>query len=401
MTRVAVTGLGPVSSIGTGPATFAAALFAGSSGIAPITRFDPSGFPVQAAGEVPDFDPAAHLRRLNPAEWGHASLLAAVAARIAAADGGLDPALIDPGRGHAVIGTTAGESTVIETLSEQIAAGGYAAQDAGLLRRLPAGRLANAVSRELGLDGESMTVASACAAGNYAIGYGYDLLVSGDAEVVFAGGADSVCRWVHAGFFRMGGLSDGACAPFDRDRTGMLTAEGGAVMLLETFEHARARGAKIYAELLGYGMTCDAFHPVTPDRAGQAACMRAAHRDAGIKPDEVDYICAHGTGTKVGDLAEGRAILEVFGDSPPPVSSVKSMLGHTMGTACAFGAIACALAIDRALLPPTVNWRHPDPELPGLDPVPNVARPAGIGIAQNNGFAFGGNNATVLLGRPK
>jgi 3-oxoacyl-[acyl-carrier-protein] synthase II len=396
--RVAVTGLGPVSSIGVGATAFADAMFAGQSGISPITSFDATGFPFQHAGEVIGFDPAAHLRHLDPARWGRSSLLAAAAARLAAADGGLDTERLPAGRGHAVIGTTGGESAVIETLTGQIVEGGFAAQDAALLTQLPAARLAHAVSEELRLSGESLTLATACAAGNYALGYGYDLLVGGDADVVFAGGADSVCQWVHAGFFRLGGLAERSCAPFDAGRQGMLTAEGGAVLLLETFEHARARGARIYAELLGYGLSCDAFHPVAPDRAGLAACMRTGHRNAGVKPAEVDYICAHGTGTESGDLAEGQAILEVFGPQPPPVSSIKSMLGHTMGAACGFGAIASTLAIDRGLLPPTVNWRGGDPRLPGIDPVPNAARPARVRVAQNDGFAFGGDNAIVMLG---
>ena len=398
MARVAVTGLGPVSSIGIGAPAFATALQAGRSGIGRITSFDPTGFPYQNAGEVRDFDATNHLRRLDPARWGRSSLFAASAARLAVEDAGLDPARVGPGRAHAVIGTTSGESTVVEALTEQVLAGGFWTQAPGLLAQLPANRLANAVSEELGLVGESLTVATACSASNYAIGYGYDLLVTGEADVVLAGGADSVCRWAHAGFHRLGALTADACAPFDRDRSGILTGEGGAVLLLETFEHARARGARIYAELLGYGINCDASHPVAPQAASIVECMRRAHRNAGVKPEEVDYICAHGTGTPANDLMEGRAILEVFGPQPPPVSSIKSMIGHTMGAASGFGAIAGVLAIVRGFLPPTLNWSHPDPELPGIDPVPNVARPAEVRVVQNDGFAFGGNNAIVMLG---
>ncbi|MFF5207131.1 beta-ketoacyl-[acyl-carrier-protein] synthase family protein [Streptosporangium sp. NPDC000396] len=398
MVRVAVTGLGPVSSIGVGVSAFADALHAGRSGISRITSFDPAGFPYQNAGEVRDFDPTAHLRRLDPARWARSSQFAASAARLAVDDGGLDLERISPGRAHAVIGTTSGESTVAEALTAQIVGGGFPAQDPGLLTQLPANRLANAVSEELGLLGESLTIATACSASNYAIGYAYDLLVTGEADLVLAGGADSVCRWAHAGFFRLGALTDTACSPFDRDRSGILTGEGGAVLLLETFEHARARGARIYAELLGYGLNCDANHPVSPDASSIAECMRTAHRNAGVKPEEVDYICAHGTGTPANDLVESRAILEVFGDRPPPVSSIKSMIGHTMGAACGFGAIASVMAIERGFLPPTINWRNPDPEMFGIDPVPNAARRANVRVVQNDGFAFGGNNAIVMLG---
>ncbi|MEU8122608.1 beta-ketoacyl-[acyl-carrier-protein] synthase family protein [Spirillospora sp. NPDC049024] len=398
MARVAVTGLGPVSSIGVGRRAFAGALRAGRSGISRITSFDPSGFPHQNAGEVRGFRPDGRLRRLDPRRWGRSSLFAASAARLAAADGGLDPGSLDPGRAHAVIGTTSGESAVAEALTAQIVEDGFAAQDPALLAQVPAGRLANAVSEELGLLGESLTIATACSASNYALGYAYDLLVTGEADVVLAGGADSVCRWAHAGFYRLGALAEHACAPFDRDRSGILTGEGGAVLLLETFDHARARGARIHAELLGHGLNCDARHPVAPDTASVAECMRLAHRNAGVAPGDVDYICAHGTGTPTNDLVESKAILEVFGDDPPPVSSIKSMIGHTMGAACGFGAIAAVLAIDQGFLPPTINWTTPDPGMPGIDPVPNTARRARPRIAQNDGFAFGGNNAIVMLG---
>jgi 3-oxoacyl-[acyl-carrier-protein] synthase II len=398
MVRVAVTGLGPVSSIGIGVSAFTEGLRNGRSGISPITSFDPTGFPHQNAGEVQDFKPTEHLRRLDPANWGRSSLFAASAARLAVADAGLDLSRLDLSRAHAVIGTTSGESQVAEALTAQIVAGGFASQDPALIGQLSANRLANAVSEELGLLGESLTIATACSASNYAIGYGYDLLVTGEADVVLTGGADSVCRWAHAGFYRLGALTESACSPFDRDRSGILTGEGGAVLLLETFEHAEARGARIYAELLGYGLNCDANHPVSPERASIAECMRTAHRNAGIEPEDVDYISAHGTGTVANDLIEGHAILDVFGPNPPPVSSIKSMIGHTMGAACGFGAIAAVTAIDQGFLPPTVNWRNPDPELAGIDPVPNTARPATVRIAQNDGFAFGGNNAIVILG---
>ena len=399
--RVVVTGLGPVSSIGTGPADFAAALRAGRSGISRITGFDPAGFPHQNGGEVRGFDPAAWLQQLDPAAWGRSSQFAAVAARIAADDAKLDLDRVDRGRAHAVLGTTSGESVVAETLTAQIIAGGFGAMAPELLAQLPAGRLAHAVSEELGLHGESVTLATACSARNYAIGYAFDLLATGEADVVFAGGADSVCRWAHAGFFRLGALTATACSPFDRDRSGILTGEGGAVLVLETLEHAADRGAYIYAEVFGYGVNCDASHPVAPDRASIAECMRIAHRNAGISPAEVDYICAHGTGTPANDLVEAQAVVEVFGERPPPTSSIKSMIGHTMGAASGFGAIASVLAVERGFLPPTMNWTTADPRMPQIDPVPNESRPATVRVVQNNGFAFGGNNAIVLLGRPR
>ncbi|KWV31468.1 beta-ketoacyl-[acyl-carrier-protein] synthase family protein [Micromonospora rifamycinica] len=398
MRRVVVTGLGPVSSIGTGVTAFGASLRAGRSGISPITSFDPSGFPYRNGGEVRDFDPAAWLRRLPTARWGRSSQFAAAAARLAADDAKLDLDTVDRTRAHAVIGTTSGESVVLEALTARLVEAGFDAMPPELVEQLPAGRLAHAVSEELGLRGDSLTLATACSASNYAIGYAYDLLVTGESDVVFAGGADSVCRWAHAGFFRLGALTEHACSPFDRDRSGIITGEGGAVLALETWEHAEARGAHVYAEVLGYGLNCDANHPVAPDRDSIAACIRTAHRNAGITPDQVDYICAHGTGTPANDLVEAQAVLDVFGPQPPPISSIKSMIGHTMGAASGFGAIASALAIEQDFLPPTVNWTHPDPQLTGIDPVPNEARSATVRMVQNNGFAFGGNNAIVVLG---
>jgi 3-oxoacyl-[acyl-carrier-protein] synthase II len=399
--RVAVTGLGPVSSIGTGASAFAAGLRAGRSGISEITGFDPTGFPHRSGGEVRDFAPERLLHRLDVRHWGRSSQFAAAAARLAATDARLDPAAIDAGRAGAAIGTTSGESVVLESLTEQIVRGGFDTLDADLLDRVPANRLAHAVSAELGLAGESLTLATACSASNYAIGYAYDLITTGQADVMFAGGADSVCRWAHAGFFRLGALTASACSPFDRDRSGILTGEGGAVLLLESFAHAERRGARIYAEVLGYGLNCDANHPVAPDPASIAECMRIAQRNASVKPSDVDYICAHGTGTPANDSVEAQAIFEVFGSRVPPTSSIKSMIGHTMGAASGFGAMAAALAIDQGFLPPTINWSNADPAFADLDPVPNTSREATVSVAQNNGFAFGGNNAITLFGAVK
>lgn len=397
--RVVVTGLGPVSNIGIGVDAFGAGLRAGRSGVGPITSFDPTGFPYTYAGEVRDFATGPILRRLDPAGWGRSGRFAAAAARLAVEDAGLDVDRTGPGRVGVVMGTTSGESRVVDELSAQsVAAGGGAGFTAEALTRLPAGRLAHAASEELGAEGLSVTLATACSASNYAIGYAYDVLVEGGADAVVAGGADSVCRWAHAGFYRLGALSEKACSPFDAGRTGILTAEGGVALVLETMEHALARGARVHAEVLGYGLNCDARHMVAPDPAWIAQCMRTAHANAGVTPSEVDYVCAHGTGTAANDDAEAQAVRLVFGDGPPPVSSIKSMLGHTMGAASGFGAVASVLAIAQGFLPPTMNWSSPDPRFDWLDPVPNRSRPARVRIAQNNGFAFGGNNCITVFG---
>jgi 3-oxoacyl-[acyl-carrier-protein] synthase II len=396
--RVVVTGLGPVSSIGTGRKEFCRGLRSGRLGFSPIRSFDASGFPRRYAGEVHDFAPGRTLRRLSPAAWGRASLFAATAARLAWTDAGMDESGTDPDSVAVAIGTTSGESQVLEELTAQQVRDGLAGMSRELLERLPPERLAHAVSTELGVRGESVTLATACAAGNYALGYGYDLVATGEFDVAVTGGADAVCRWAHAGFFRLGALEETACRPFDRDRAGVITAEGGAVVLIEALDHALARGAPILAEVLGHAMNCDAEHMVSPSAPRIAGCMRSALADAGIGPAQVDYVCAHGTGTPANDRAEAAALREVFGERPPPVSSVKSMLGHTMGAASAFGAIACTLAISEGFLPPTMGWATADPELAGIDPVPNAARPAVVRVAQNDAFAFGGNNSITILG---
>ncbi len=400
MNRVVVSGLGPVSSIGIGRLAFEEALREGRSGISPITSFDTTGFPHICAGEIRHFEPEALLRRLDPACWGRSTLFASAAARLAVEDAQLDLEEMSPDRIGVVIGTTCGESQVAEELAAQILNRGFQHQSPDLLRQLPGSRLANGVSEELNVTGESLTISTACSASNYAIGYGYDMLQNGEADIMIVGGADSVCRWVHAGFFRLGTLARTQCCPFDRDRAGILTAEGGAALLLETLDHAQRRGVRPYAEVLGYGLNCDADHMVAPNASSIANCMRIAHKNASVRASSVDYICAHGTGTPSNDSVEFQAIHEVFGETMPPVSSIKSMLGHTMGAASGFGAIASCLAIACGFLPPTTNWTASDPEMKGLDVVPNRARPADVRIVQNDGFAFGGNNAIVMLGAP-
>ncbi|MER7751418.1 beta-ketoacyl-[acyl-carrier-protein] synthase family protein [Kitasatospora sp. NPDC097643] len=396
--RVVITGLGPVTSIGIGIAAFGAGLRAGRSGISPISSFDTTGFPHAMAGEVRGFEPAAILRRLDPAEWGPASLFAAAAARLAVEDAGIDPERIAGPRSGASVGTCTGEAQVLQSLTEDWVRDGFGALSPADAALVPTARIGAAVNRELGFTGESMMVSAACAASNYTIGNAYDLIATGELDYMVAGGADSVVRWGHAGFYRCGLMAESECAPFDRDRTGVLAGEGGAALFLESLDSARERGARIYAEVLGYGLSCDARHPVAPDADGIARAMRRAHANAGVTPADVDYICAHGTGTPANDLTEATAVRSVFGDTPPPMSSIKSMLGHTMGAASGLGAIASVLGIKEGFMPPTINHRQADPALVGIDPVPNEARPARLRVVQNNGFAFGGNNAVTVFG---
>jgi 3-oxoacyl-[acyl-carrier-protein] synthase II len=266
-------------------------------------------------------------------------------------------------------------------------------------RRVPAGRLSAAAAQELGLtDAEAITIPTACAAGNYAIGYGFDAVQAGEVDVALCGGADAMCRKTFTGFYRLGTIAPECCAPFDRDRKGILTGEGAGVLVLENQLSAVARGARIYAEVLGYGLNCDAYHQVAPNQDSVAACIRLALDNARVRPADVDLISAHGTGTKANDVTEARAIRDVFGERPPPVISIKSMIGHTMGAASALSMAACVMAINHDFIPPTINHVQTDPEC-GVDCVPNHAVPARLRIVQNNGLAFGGNNAVVILGR--
>ena len=399
-TRVAITGLGAISSVGIGVREFADSIWEGRSGTSTVTGFDVSGFPYQKAAEVTDFDPRAMLRTLDPDQWGRSGQLAAAAARQAAGDAGLDGRDLAELRTGSVMGTTSGESTVMQTLCEQWVAEGLKGLEPALVRQAPAGQIANAVNTELGLSGEALTIPTACSASNYALGYAYDMVRTGEVDGMFAGGADAVNRHTHAGFHRLGALAEDTCRPFDVDRSGILTGEGGVALYLEPLDRALARGTHVYAEVLGFGVNCDADHMVHPDPGSISECVRAAHASAGLTPDQIDYICAHGTGTPTNDATEVEAVRSVFGDAPPPISSIKSMIGHTMGAASGFGAVICCMAIQENMLPPTANVTEVDPLLgPDLDCVPGRGRPARVDIVQNHGFAFGGNNVITMLGR--
>jgi 3-oxoacyl-[acyl-carrier-protein] synthase II len=394
VTRVVVTGLGVVSSIGTGIAEYTAGLRAGRSGARPISVFDTEGFAHDIGCEVPDFDPDRWITAQPVDDLGRAARFSVAAARMAVDDAGLDLG----GRGMVCLGTTDGGGDAGERIAEHVVRGTDV--PAELPRRVPAASIPVAVARELSLsDVDISTVATACAAGNYALGDSYDAIASGDVDFALCGGADAMCRMTFTGFYRLGAVDPERCRPFDVDRQGILTGEGAGVLVLEPLERAVARGARIYAEVLGYGLNCDARHPVAPDQDSVAACMRLALDDAGVTPDQVDLISAHGTGTKANDATECGAIRDVFGTAPPRTVSVKSMLGHTMGAASALSAIACAVAIHEGFIPPTINHTETDPAC-GIDCVPNTAVEADLRVVQNNALAFGGDNAVVLFGRP-
>lgn len=397
--RVVLTGCGALSSVGVGVAEFTASLRAGRVGTGDITVFDTTGFPNRRGHQVRGFDAAARLHRVRPEDTGRATQFAAAAARMALDDAGLDEAWLRERRGTVVVGTTDGEVGELDLLTGSALAIGLDAFTGAVLSRSATGSLALGVVRELDLsDVESSTVATACAAGNYAIGAGFDAVRGGRAEWALVGGADALNRKTFAGFSRLGLIAPDECRPFDAERVGLLTGEGAGLLLLETEESALDRGAHIYAEILGYGLNCDAAHPTAPEEDSVARCIRIALENASVKPEDVDLISAHGTGTPTNDTTEVAAIRQVYGDRTPRTVGIKAMIGHTMGAASALGAIASALAVRHGFVPPTANHRTTDPAC-GIDVVPNASVPADVRIVQNNGLAFGGNNAVVLIGR--
>jgi 3-oxoacyl-[acyl-carrier-protein] synthase II len=397
--RVVLTGFGVFSSIGVGAVEFADGLRAGRSGAKPITKFDTEGFTHANGCELVGFEPRQWIRNLDIDELGPATRFSVAAARMAIDHAGLSEEDLRGQRGLISIGTTDGESHDLDRLVETEIKHGPSAMDPVVVRRVPPSRLATAIAHELKLhDVEAVTIPTACAAGNYAIGYGFDAVRTGEVGFALCGGADAMCRKTFAGFYRLGTIAPDCCQPFDKDRKGILTGEGAGVLVLESLESALRRGATIYAEVLGYGLTCDADHPVAPNQSSIARCMELALDNAGVKPSEVDLVSAHGTGTKANDVTETRAVRDVYGATPPRTVSLKSMLGHTMGAASALAAIACALAIVNEFIPPTINHRETDPECE-IDCVPNHAVDASLEIVQNNGMAFGGNNAVVILAK--
>jgi 3-oxoacyl-[acyl-carrier-protein] synthase II len=332
---------------------------------------------------------------------GRASQFAIAASRLALEDGSLGVEECDDTRAGVVVGTTSGEPQFIEAVDDAaVEAVHPPGVDAAFVRKYPSHVLATHVASEFRLRGMALTIPTACAAGNTALAYAVDAIRSWSADVVLAGGADAFSRITFTGFSRLGAIAPERCQPFDRRRRGMIPGEGAAMLLLEGLEHARARGARIYAELAGCGLSCDAHHMTAGHPAGDGAvsAMSMALADAGMTPEAVSYISAHGTGTMVNDRLETAAIKRLFGPAARriPVSSIKSMIGHCMGAAAAIEAAACALAITHDRVPPTMNLEEPDAGC-DLDYVANAARELRVDVAMNNSHGFGGNNACVLL----
>jgi 3-oxoacyl-[acyl-carrier-protein] synthase II len=402
MRRVVITGIGVISPIGSGREGFWNALLAGKSGIGPVRSFDTTAFPVHVGAEVADFEPSKYLRRLAPECVGRTSQLASAAGRLALEDGGIDPEALDRRAAGVSLGTTSGEPQFVEQYNDVRKTGAAGDVPAEVFPRYACSVISSHVAMEFDFHGPSLTIPTACAAGNHAIGYGFDLIRTGRVDLMLAGGADSFSRIPYMGFARLGAIAPQRCQPFDRHRKGMVPGEGAAMLVLESIEGARARGAKIYAEILGYGLSCDSHHMTAshPEGDGAMRAMMAAMKESGVSTTAIDYISAHGTGTPTNDRVESIAVCRLFGDHAKkvPMSSIKSMVGHTMGAASAIESAACAMALDTGWIPPTINLEEPDPEF-DLDFVPNQARQTHPKTILNNAYAFGGNNASVCLRR--
>jgi 3-oxoacyl-[acyl-carrier-protein] synthase II len=397
---VVVTGIGMVTSIGIGKEQFWSSLMAGRSGFGQVRSFDTSSFNVHLGAEITNFNPQDYVIELADEAIGRSSQLGIAAARLATTDGSLDLKTIDRNRAGVCVGTTSGEPYFIEKFDDQYVAGNLETMGQGFITRYPCHVVPGNVAMELGFAGESMMIPTACAAGNYAIAHASDLLRAGRADVMLAGGSDSFSRITYTGFARLGAIAPEVCQPFDRNRKGMVPGEGAAMLLLERKETALARGARIYCEITSYGLSCDAHHMTAahPEGEGAARAMNMALEKSGLSPCDVDYISAHGTGTPTNDRLETIAVKKTFGKLAHkiPISSIKSMLGHTMGAASAIEAAACALVITHGQIPPTMHWQNQDPEC-DLDYVPNVARAHKVEVAMNNAYAFGGNNSSLIL----
>jgi 3-oxoacyl-[acyl-carrier-protein] synthase II len=397
---VVMTGMGMVTSIGAGREQFWNSLLAGQCGFRQVKSFDTRAYGVHLGAEIVDFNPHDYMHRLDPESIGRSSQLAIAAARLALADSALNTSQINSERAGVCVGTTSGEPYYIERFDDHYVQSTLSGIGDEFITRYPCHVVPGHVAIELGFGGETMMIPTACAAGNYAIAHACDVLRAGRAEVMLAGGADSFSRITYSGFARLGAIAPEICQPFDRNRKGMVPGEGAAMLVLELKEKAVARGARIYCEVAGYGLSCDAHHMTAahPQGEGAARAINMALKQSGLAPEQVDYISAHGTGTPTNDRLETIAVKKTFSDLAykVPISSIKSMLGHTMGAASAIEAAVCALAITHQQIPPTMNLREQDPEC-DLDYVPNVARKHKVRVAMNNAYAFGGNNSSVIF----
>ncbi|HXV20010.1 MAG TPA: beta-ketoacyl-ACP synthase II [Desulfuromonadales bacterium] len=407
MRRVVVTGVGVVSALGTGVDKNWAALMAGRSGIDRITRFDASEFPTQIAGEVKDFNAEDFIDKKEIKKMDLFIQYAVGAADLAMKDSGFEITEENAERVGVLVGAGLGGLPAIERYHEAMLEGGYKKISPFFIPMLIINLAPGQISIKYGAKGPNVSSVSACATGTHSIGDAYHMIARGDADAMIAGGCEAtITRLGVGGFNVMKALStrnddpQGASRPFDKGRDGFVMSEGAGIVILEEYEAAKKRGARIYAEVAGYGLTGDAYHLTAPAPEGEGAarCMKMALKNGGIAPEEVDYINAHGTSTPFNDYFETLAIKSALGDHARKVmiSSTKSMTGHALGAAGGIEAVFSLLAMDRGAVPPTINYQEPDPDC-DLDYVPNEARQAVVKVAMSNSLGFGGTNATLIF----
>jgi len=405
--RVVITGVGAVTPVGNTADEFWAALLEGRSGIGPITRFDATGFATRIAGELKGFDSLKYIDKKDDRKFDPFLKYAVACATMAVEDAALKTDSVDPTRFGVLVGSGIGGLETLLSNYEVLRTKGPDRVSPFFIPMLIVNMASGVVSMRLGAKGPNSSVVTACATGNHAIGDATKIIQRGDADVMIAGGSEAIIiPLTIAGFCQMKAMSTRnddptrASRPFDAERDGFVCGEGGGLLVLESLEHARRRGARIYAEVVGYGMTGDAHHMTAPDPDGDGAAraMAAALHDAGLEPSAVGYINAHGTSTPYNDKFETIAIKRVFGEHARKlaVSSTKSMTGHLLGAAGGIEAIATAFALYHGVLPPTINYEKPDPEC-DLDYVPNQARKQEVEVALSNAFGFGGTNATLAF----
>ncbi len=408
--RVVVTGMGAITPLGSDLDILWTNLVQGKSGVSTITSFDASELPTRIAAEVKDFDPEDYIDRKEARRMDRFVQFAVAASKKAIQDAGLDIGTnADPERVGVIVGSGIGGLGTWEEQHMILLEKGHRRVSPFFIPMMISNMASGQISMLTGAKGPNTNVVTACATGSHAIGDSARMIQRGDADIMICGGAEATIRMVGmAGFCALRAMStrndepERASRPFDIDRDGFVMGEGAGVLVLESLEHAKKRGAKIYAEVVGYGMSADAYHMTDPAPGGEGAvrCMRMAIRDAGLDLQDVDYINAHGTSTPVGDKSEIAAIKTVFGDEASRilVNSTKSMTGHLLGAAGGLEAIISTLVINKGVVPPTINVDNQDPEC-DLDVVPNQAREAKVDVAMSNSFGFGGHNATLILKR--
>lgn len=400
MRRVVVTGLGCVTAIGNTVEEFWSNLVTGICGIDIITLFDTTDYRTHIGAEVKNFHPEEFIPRRLLRRTSRTDQMAIIATHEAILDAGIDLSREDTDKIGVVMGGGSGGMLMAEDFYYHYLKGNRKEAKPSLLIPQPSNTATDYIGMEFGLRGPRTTITTACSSSATSIGLAYDMIRRQEADVIITGGSDAICRLTYSGFNSMRSVDKDRCRPFDASRKGLSLGEGAGILILEEMTRALMRNTRIYAEFAGYGVSCDAYHMTAPDPGGKGAAraILSAIMDSGIRIENVDYMNAHGTATQFNDLAETQAIKLVFGERAYkiPVSSIKSMVGHCLGAAGGIEAVATVLTIVNGIIPPTINYEHPDSEC-DLDYVPNKARKMEVNIALSNSFAFGGNNTSIVF----